>query len=145
MFFKSYVTSYSTVSEVNYYILYQHISMVVTKICKIKMDFKTLSSKKAVLQYVLNLGEVLSKLDFMRSVRAWARPFSTVSRAASILPCSTRTLHKPVYANWYWIRKSTFHSSLDFRITLKELNKVMQASWYSTALGSPFSDSKNAS
>ena len=47
--------------------------MVVTKICKIKMDFKKLSSKKAALQYVLNLGEVLSKLDFMRSVRAWGR------------------------------------------------------------------------
>ena len=36
--------------------------MVVTKICKIKMDFKKLSSKKAVLQYILNLGEILSEI-----------------------------------------------------------------------------------
>ena len=36
--------------EVNYYILYQDIPMVVKKICKIKIDFTKLSSKTAVIQ-----------------------------------------------------------------------------------------------
>ena len=31
--------------EINYYILYQHIPIVVIKICKIKIDFTKLSSK----------------------------------------------------------------------------------------------------
>ena len=36
--------------KVNYYILYQHIPMIVKKICKIKIDFTKLSSKTAVIQ-----------------------------------------------------------------------------------------------
>ena len=55
MSLKSYVTLYLTKCEVNYYILYQYLPMVVTIICKTKIDFTKLSSKTAVIQYILKL------------------------------------------------------------------------------------------
>ena len=54
LFLKSYVISYLTMCKVNYCISYQHIQMVITKVCKSEIDFTKISSNTAVIQYILN-------------------------------------------------------------------------------------------